>query len=103
MLGFALLGWFWHDSLRAREQVLSACARACRNADVQLLDQTVALARLRLVREHGRLVPARDYAFEFTVDGSERWQGRVRLVGRRIDQLQMDTPTGVTILEQPRR
>lgn len=101
LLSLAAVGlvlWFWQDSLRAREQVLRACAQACRSANAQLLDQTVVLARLRPARQRGRLVLARDYDFEFTLDGEQRWGGRARLIGRRLDRIQMDHPGGVTIL-----
>lgn len=98
LLIFALVVWFWQDSLRAREQVLRACRQACTRAEAQLLDETVVLQRLRPVRVHGRLQLARDYDFEYTLDGETRWKGRARLSGRRLERLQMDDQDGVTIL-----
>lgn len=98
ILALALAVWFWQDSLRAREQVLRACGQACARVGAQLLDETVVLQRLRPVRVQGRLRLARDYGFEFTLDGETRWQGRARLTGRRLERLQMDGPEGVTIL-----
>lgn len=43
-----LIGWYWLDSLRARELALGICRAACEQRALQLLDQTVALRRLRL-------------------------------------------------------
>src|SRR5258708_26814163 len=58
-------GFFWIDSLRARERALAAGRRACERYGVQLLDETVQFARLRLARdEAGRPAPRRPYSFE---------------------------------------
>lgn len=95
-----LVLWFWSDSLRCRELALVASERACREMGVQLLDQTVALGGMRLRRnEAGRLSLLRIFGFEFTVDGVNRLQARVAILGRRIDLVQMDFPDGPTILD----
>src|SRR5690625_3903416 len=53
--------WFWYDSMRARERTLDACRHACRRVHAQLLDETVAIDRMRLARYRGQLVIARRY------------------------------------------
>ena len=40
-----LIGWYWLDSLRARELALGICRAACEERELQFLDQTVALRR----------------------------------------------------------
>lgn len=84
----ALLGavaWFWWDGLRKRETAVAAARRACQRAEVQLLDETVALARLRLQRdENQRARLYREFAFEFSDTGDNRQPGRVYLLGDRI-------------------
>ncbi len=70
------LGWFWADSARAREQVLERCRWLCEELDLQLLDQSVSLEKLRLARgPRGNLELRRWYAFEYSIDGVDRWPG----------------------------
>ncbi|HPF57574.1 MAG TPA: DUF3301 domain-containing protein [Candidatus Competibacteraceae bacterium] len=89
VVGIALL--FWQDSLGAREQARAASSQACRQTNVQLLDDTVALERLWLRRDHdGRLKWERLYMFEFTDTGQRRQTGRVLLVGWRVEVLHME-------------
>ncbi|MGH8307361.1 MAG: DUF3301 domain-containing protein [Gammaproteobacteria bacterium] len=95
----AAFAWFWNDSLQARERMTGACARICEDMHLQFLDETVALARLRLTRAaNGGLAWRRLYVFEFSESGSDRWKGRALLTGRRVDSVQLDNPQGVTIL-----
>ena len=90
--------WFWSDSLRAREQALRACAAACRQINVQLLDQTVAAYRLGVGRDgRGRLRLRRFYGFEFSTNGADRYRGHAVLLGRILELLQMDHPDGPII------
>ena len=66
-------GFFWIDSLRARERALAAGRGACERYDVQLLDETVQFAQLRLGRDdEGRLRLRRTYTFEFSDTGNNR-------------------------------
>ena len=76
---------FWWDSLGARESARVAGKRACEQHQVQLLDDTVAIDRLRVKRStYGRLQFYREYRFEFSYSGEERSFGRVVLLGRRV-------------------
>lgn len=99
VLGLAAGIWFWSDSLRAREQVTGACARVCQEMQLQFLDETVALAQLRLARSaSGWLELRRVYRFEFSTTGTDRWHGRARLVARRVESIQLEHPGGVTVV-----
>lgn len=91
---------FWVDSLRARERAVAVCANACRQMEVQFLDQTVAISRLGLGRGgRGWLSLRRTYGFEFSTDGTDRWKGRAVLLGKRVESVQMEGAEGVTILQ----
>lgn len=80
------------DGMRSRERVREAALRACRQAGVQLLDDTVELVRVRVQRDaRGRLALQREYRFEFTMDGDRRQKGWVSLLGRQVLHLTMDT------------
>jgi hypothetical protein len=85
----ALVG-YWLEAMRAREMARIAALRACREAQLQLLDDTVELVRLRLRRDaHGRLGPYREYRFEFTADGASRFRGTLAMQGRRVLRLEL--------------
>ncbi len=90
----ALLGWFWFDTLRAREQAISVCRRACDAQGVQLLDQSVSLHTLRLRRsERGRVQFLRTYQFSYSLDGVERADGTVILLGLRSELIRFTPET----------
>ena len=83
--------WLWIDSLRARESAVAAGREACARYGVQLLDETVACARLRVARdENGRLRLRRTYVFEFSETGNNRRHGAVVLLGARVEDMQME-------------
>ena len=90
--------WYWSDSLRTREHALRICAEACREMNVQFLDQTVAVRKLSIGRDGGgHLRLRRDYGFEFSIDGVERYRGHAVLLGRFLEHLQMQHPDGAVI------
>jgi hypothetical protein len=91
LLLLAALVWYWLDSLRALEHARNMGKRACNDADVQFLDDTVARIALELVRdESGRRVLRRTYRFEFSETGNTRIEGRVILLGHKIESVTMD-------------
>ena len=81
----------WLDSLRARERALGAGRDACRRYGLQFLDETVAIARIRLRRDdEGRVRIARTYTFEFTETGNTRRQGAIVMLGQQLSDVQME-------------
>jgi hypothetical protein len=84
-------GLFWMDSLQARERALLAGRSACERYGVQLLDETVQFARLRLARnDTGELRLQRSYTFEFSDTGDNRRQGVILMLGGRLQDLQLE-------------
>jgi hypothetical protein len=87
----AALGWFWLSSLRVREHALAAGRHACTEAGVQFLDDTVALAHIRMARNDlGQLKFARLYRFEFSSTGDNRRRGNIRALGEHVESVEMD-------------
>lgn len=81
----------WADSLRAREHAVQAGRSACKRYDLQLLDDTVSFARLRLGRdEEGQLKIARTYTFEFSDTGNNRRHGAIVMLGAELADLQLE-------------
>ena len=91
ILSIAVLLWYWFDSLRALEIARAAGRRACQDADVQFLDDTVAGTSLALVRnESGRRVLRRTYRFEFSDTGNTRLEGQLILLGAKVESVTME-------------
>jgi hypothetical protein len=83
--------YFWIDSLRARERALAAGRSACERYGLQLLDETVQFARLRLARDgEGRLRLRRTYRFEFSDTGDNRRHGAIVMLGGDLQDLQLE-------------
>ncbi|MFN3751441.1 MAG: DUF3301 domain-containing protein [Thiobacillus sp.] len=88
---FAAVAWYGYAGLHAREQAVAASRRACQDAGLQLLDDSVALARLRLARDgSGQLRFQRDFRFEFSDTGDNRRPGVVRMLGERVEWVNLD-------------
>jgi hypothetical protein len=86
-----LLAWLWWDGLGAKEVARANCLKICRERDVLFLDDTVALARLRLRRDGGgNLHIYRRFNFEFTSDGEQRYLGYVDMLGQRVLHIEME-------------
>jgi len=91
LLILAVLGWFWFESLRALEIARTTGKRACKEANVQFLDDTVAGIAFAFARDKsGRRVLRRTYRFEFSETGNTRLEGRLTLLGGKVESLIMD-------------
>ncbi len=88
---FALLAWFWYDSMQAREQAIALGKRQCQNDGLQLLDETVSLSSLRLRRNSdGQVAFRRVYEFEFSDNGDNRRTGNVTMLGRHAESIYLE-------------
>ena len=79
------VGWFWQNSLAARDAANVAAMEACQRMQLQFLDGTVAFAQLRWVRDRGQLKLRRTYVFDYTAASMERLQGFVVLLDRYVE------------------
>lgn len=91
LLLLAALVWFWIDSMRALDAARNAVKLACNKYDVQFLDDAVSGIALALVRDElGRLALRRTYRFEFTETGNSRLEGRLTLLGTKVESVIME-------------
>ncbi|OGT18972.1 MAG: hypothetical protein A2522_05890 [Gallionellales bacterium RIFOXYD12_FULL_53_10] len=91
LLLLAALGWFWFNSLRALEIARNVGKHVCSDANVQFLDDTVASISMALARDKsGRRVLRRTYRFEFSETGNTRLEGRLILLGDKIESVTME-------------
>ncbi|QEY17185.1 DUF3301 domain-containing protein [Cellvibrio sp. KY-GH-1] len=83
--------YYWRGALRVKERAFVAAQRRCAEMDVQLLDETVYLRRIWFKRnDRGVLSLWRAFYFEFTVSGSDRYFGRVIMLGPSITHVELD-------------
>lgn len=93
LLGLLVLGvYYWWRAHAVKEIALRAAREHCREMDVQLLDDSVVLRGLWAKRDAGGSLRLwRRYQFEFTATGDDRYQGRVLLLGARLEAVRLDT------------
>jgi hypothetical protein len=88
---FGAAGWYWYAGMQVREQAVAVGRRACTEASLQFLDESVALSRTRFARNgQGQLQFQRDYRFEFSDTGNNRRPGVVRMLGDRVEWVSLD-------------
>ncbi|MBL7004326.1 MAG: DUF3301 domain-containing protein [Gammaproteobacteria bacterium] len=92
LIGFiSFLFWLWRNSMLSRELAFKISKKACRDLDVQLLDDTVSLSKLKLCRnERGSMSLCRLYTFEFTQTGEARYIGKIYLKGLVVMDVILD-------------
>jgi len=90
--------YIWNGALRARERAVALSRSLCTQANVQLLDQSVALKRFGLRRVPGSgLRVWRCYGFDVSTDGSDRARGSIDLFDDQIiafDLPDIEGPSG---------
>lgn len=105
IIGWLLLGaviWYLLDTIAAKERAVRIAGEACRHQQLQLLDETVVLERLRTRRDtDGRLRWLRYYRFEVSLDGDQRRHGSVVLLGNRPLSISLELD-GYAVHESPK-
>jgi hypothetical protein len=81
----------WWNSKGAKEIALKATLKHCREMEVQLLDQSISLRGFWIKRDGGgRLRFWRSYNFDFSSNGDDRYEGRIIILGRRVESIQLE-------------
>ena len=89
----AAVGWLWWSGLNKREKAIGAARVVSRKAEVQLLDETVALRRMRVCRDvNQRLRILREFGFEYSDTGDNRLPGYVYLLGDQVIEANLFVP-----------
>lgn len=85
------IGWLFWQQLALRERALNYAKHLCDKSDVQLLDQSIGLASIRVKRlTRGGWGLVREYQFEFSSTGERRYTGRIYMVGNTVQNFEMD-------------
>jgi hypothetical protein len=86
----AIVG-LWLKLARGREQAAQEARTQCRQHGLQLLDESVGLRGVRLLRQHGQVLLERCYTFEVSIDGNDREPGKLWLIGRTLSGISLPT------------
>lgn len=92
-----VLAGFWLNSMKCNDIAVTAARRAAHLSGVQLLDDTVALDKIRVVRDGGGWVSLRRiYRFEFSDTGDNRRGGVVVLRNATVETVNLGNVWAVT-------
>jgi len=76
---------YWHNSMQSKTCAVKYARRECEKEGVQLLDQTVQRIRLSFSRDRNNQWRVwREYRFDYSVDGVNRLEGRLVILGYRL-------------------
>ncbi|MGH8183331.1 MAG: DUF3301 domain-containing protein [Rhodanobacteraceae bacterium] len=78
------LGTTWYHVLRLRERATAQARRLCERHGLQMLDDSVALHRLRLHRHRGKWQVLREYRFDTSLGGNDRRTASLTLRGDHV-------------------
>jgi len=77
--------------MRAKELARQKGRQRCDDLGLILLDDSVALKKLKLTRSNlGHVIIWRKYQFEFSSDGGQRYRGEIILSGKNLLNIIMD-------------
>ena len=81
----AAIAWLWLDSLKVREAAVRAAKEVCAAEGLLFLDDTVAIAGLKLARDDtGQVRIQRSYDFEYSDTGNNRRKGGLVMLGHQL-------------------
>lgn len=82
---------YWQSTQKVKEIALAATIRHCHDMELQMLDGYIAFNMLSLKRDRaGKIHISRCYQFEFSSTGAERYNGKVYMLGRRVESIQLE-------------
>ena len=93
IVGLTLVAW---SSARGAAEIARAQADAlCRQHGLQLLDQTVSLRAMAVVRAPWGLALKRTYGFDVSADSVNRLRGTLVFVGEQLEGASLPMPESV--------
>lgn len=82
---------YWFNAMQAKEVARREGRLCCHGLGLLFLDDSVVLKKVRLARsELGQVILRREYQFEFSSDGSQRYRGKISLMGKTLDDVIME-------------
>ena len=81
-----IIALIWFYSLKARERALAIAYKVCDKWNCILVDETVSLDKYRLILKRKGLEVYREYIFEYSYEGTQRFQGVLCFSGNNHTQ-----------------
>ncbi|MGH1372169.1 MAG: DUF3301 domain-containing protein [Cellvibrionaceae bacterium] len=89
--GVGCIGLLIWQNAGFRDRAIALAKQHCEQMNVQLLDDTISLMKLRLKKDRrGNFAVSRSYEFEFSSDGDRRYHGKLTLHGIRLDHVELE-------------
>jgi len=87
---------YWRSSQQCKQYAVAAARRECELHRVQLLDQTVQQIKLSMSRDEAdRWRFWREYRFEYSLGGVDRYEGRLAMLGHKLVRSALETSNPV--------
>ncbi|GJM08507.1 MAG: hypothetical protein DHS20C11_07830 [Lysobacteraceae bacterium] len=93
LIGLLLLGlilWLWYEAVEGLDAARTKAAKLCESMNLQFVDHSVRMTRIRLGRLRGRVVVYRTFKFDYSPDRIERFDGIVELLNRHAVRAELD-------------
>jgi hypothetical protein len=84
---------YWWVGQKAKTQAVEAAKRRCNDLDLQFLDSTVELYRVRIAMHRGQPMLKREFRFEFSSHGDARFNGYVCMLSSSVTAINLDAHT----------
>lgn len=97
-----VIGYGWWAGMGVKAHALKFTRQYCQELGYQLLDQTMVFRGFRLIQDaHQRHRLCRHYAFDVSLDGTDRYSGEVSLSRGRVIRVLLHTDhTDITQVEE---
>lgn len=82
--------YLWWLGKAIKERAIPLVKQHCKKFNVQLLDDTIAQEKTRIVWHRGQVKIKRHFCFEFTSTGEARYQGRICFINQKLEQITLD-------------
>ena len=90
IIALALIAYYWGYTQKLKQLAVRASRKRCNEAGVQFLDHTVVQNKFTIAKDdQNRWQLQREYLFDFTSTGEQRYQGQVIIQGRKVSSIEL--------------
>lgn len=82
--------YLWWLGKGVKEKAIPQVKQHCKKFNVQLLDDTVAPEKTRLIWHRGQIKVKRQFSFEFTSTGEARYRGNISFINHKLETINLD-------------
>ncbi len=91
LIFFATIALFLWRTYEIKQIAHRLAKRHCRELEVQFLDDSVVLRRIRLKRHANSFISfSRTFSFEFATIGDARYQGEIIFTGFKLQSIELE-------------